>query len=125
MAQWLYSHEYHLNDCIDLCEWAIDLLMFNIRPQIVTARPTTASTVFSVVVSKPAPPQARRTSKIQPNPGAQFSAILPTIQDEGSILDHSQIYHNVDTAFKSIELDAKLESSSKENLFGKNLNFIS
>jgi hypothetical protein len=33
---------------------------------------------------------SRRTSKIQANPAGQFSAMLPTIVDEGSTLDHSK-----------------------------------
>jgi hypothetical protein len=114
LSQWLYSHEYKLSDCIDLCEWAIDLLMFNIKPAFVaTARPVSGSTVHSVAVTK----STRRTSKVQPNATAiQFNAMLPTIHDEGSTLDHSQIFKNVDVAFKNV-VPPEIEAPQK-NLFG-------
>ncbi len=58
LSQWLYSHEYQLIDCIDLCEWAIDLLMFNIKQTVITARPLSASTVFSTAVNSTIKPTA-------------------------------------------------------------------
>lgn len=104
-----------------MCEWAADLAMFNVKQPIATARPVSVS-VTSTVVSRAL--QTRRASKVQPTAG-QFSAILPTIQDEGSTLDHSQIFRNVDVAFKNaVESEAKFESPSKEKLFGNYIKLV-
>ena len=85
MAQWLYSHEYELVDCVDLCEWAVDLLMFGVRSFDKTSRAVSAAN--SVVVEKPgkqanASTRNKRLSIKQQQNLLQPINLLPTIQDD-------------------------------------------
>ncbi len=106
LAQWLYSHEYELNDCIDLCEWAIDLVMFNVNKSGKTSRSVS-------VLSDKAGIKIKKPPK-------QISTLLPTIEDEGDVKSyHKKIDKNTEDEFENL---TKL--ANKETLFGNLLNFI-
>jgi hypothetical protein len=101
LAQWLYSHEYELNDCIDLCEWAIDLVMFNVNKSGKTSRSV------SVLSDK-------GNNKIK-KPQKLISTLVPTLEDEkdGKIF-HKKIEKNVEEEFENLT-----QLANKDTLFGK------
>ena len=102
LAQWLYSHEYTLNDCIDLCEWAIDLVMFNVN------RGEKSSPRSVSVLSE------KTTNKIK-KPHKQVGTLLPTIDDESEIKHfHKKIEKSAEEEFESLT-----KMANKDNLFGK------
>lgn len=108
LAQWLYSHEYELNQSVDMCEWAIDLIMFNVK---VEKRIQSASS---------AKPSSRLSKTTATKKGKQAPAanIMPTIEDDVEVSTvHTQMESK---ASAEVERIAE-EQAGKRDLFDVNM----
>ena len=90
LAQFMYSNEYKLSNCIELMEWAVDLIMFKIKVEK-TSRQASA-------VSKPQSKGRLTTTKTQ-----SAMSIMPTIQDDVEIKSfHKKMDKNAEEEYDHI-----------------------
>jgi D-arabinose 1-dehydrogenase-like Zn-dependent alcohol dehydrogenase len=104
----MYSNEYRLENCLDLAEWAIDVVMYTFKSDKhdKASRLLSASTINS-----------GRQSKTQNKRQKQQQSILPTIKDETEIKQvHSRMEKNAEE-----EMDNLIRKSKRDNLFGKQI----
>jgi hypothetical protein len=107
-SQWLYSHEYQLSNCIDLCEWAIDIIMFNLKAEKQLRTVSASSTSKQSKVGS----QASKT-KLNKNQQSNIN-LVPIFEDEtDSQLIQKQIEKNADSQMKNIDI-----AVNSENWFG-------
>ena len=121
LAQWLYSHEYELIDCIDLCEWAVDLLMFSAKNHEKSRQGSRAvSAANSLVAEKPSKQtsnasRSKRLSVRQQNL-VQPINLLPTIEDDVEAKSiHKEIRSKAEDDFENLISQSTIEQ--KDDLF--------
>ena len=107
LAQWLYSHEYSWRDCIDLAEWAVDLLMYSVKSDKGSHLYSAPNSSLAMLHS-----QSKLSAKKPVKPHGPSHQILPTIKDEEDDM-HSQLIKNTQSEF-----DLLAKSVDKETLFG-------
>ena len=101
LAQWLYSHEYELSDCVDLCEWAVDLVMFSLNKSDKSSRSVS-------VMSDKVGGKVKKALK-------QVSTLLPTIEDGVEVKAYAKkIEKSAEEEFESLT-----KMANKDTLFGK------
>ena len=110
-SQWLYSNEYKLSECIDLCEWSIDLLMFKVKTERV-ARSSSASTTQSR--------SGKQTKRKQPKQPTTPLIIVPESLNEDDTL--MVITENAEADLKEIE-QKELQQQQGNNFFGNYSNW--
>jgi hypothetical protein len=108
-AQWLYSHEYQLSNCIDLCEWAIDIIMFNLKIEkslrTISASSTSKQSKASTQASKAKLNKTQQQTNIN---------LVPIVEDDtDSKQIHKQIEKNADSQMENVD-----SAVNSENLFG-------
>lgn len=97
LAQWLYSNEYNLQNCIDLVEWAIDIIC-NIRLEKPQSSATSAASRASRQTKKSIGKQVSQPTaittinetnslKTQPNAIISMSDIIETKSEIGTDID--------------------------------------
>lgn len=136
LAQWLYSNEYDLESCIDLVEWAADLVMFSVHSArgsgsvgvggVVESIKNSSRSRVSTGVSltrKSLSQQASKQQRLGNKLGQTSSnALLPTIMDETQATTVSlEVATMSSQAEKNAEdeIDMLIRKSKRDNLFGK------
>ena len=107
LAQILFSNEFSLENCIDLAEWALDLLMFKIKSD----KSRSASVAISSSLSKP-----NSKGKITTKATNSAMSILPTIHDNVEI----KSFHKKMDANSELEYDSLINANLKDVLFESN-----
>ncbi|CAF0832143.1 unnamed protein product [Brachionus calyciflorus] len=106
LAQFMFSNEYNLATCIDLTEWAVDLIMLKIRSDK-TSRSESRLTNTGYT-SKPQS-KGRITNKTT---NSRMS-LMPTIQDDVEVKSfHKKMDKNSEEEFENL-----LKTSNGDNLF--------
>lgn len=106
----MYSHEYNLEKCTDLCEWAIDLLMFRIKheKQDKSSRASSPANRALTARTNKSQTKSKAASKLQSS-----LSVLPTIEDETELRNvHKKMEKNTEE-----EMEHLSDPSNKENLF--------
>lgn len=108
----MYSNEYNLESCIDLAEWAIDLIMFNVK----SAEKVDKS---SRLLSASTTPSGRQSKNQNKRLGNKIqTSLLPTIVDE---VTEIKIVHGQMEKSAEEEMENLIRKSKRENLFGNNI----
>lgn len=100
----MYSHEYSLDACVELCEWAADLITFKLKLE-------KASRAVSAVTNNTS---ARNSGKSKSKlTNRQSISVMPTIQDDVEIKSiHRKIEQHAQEEFENL-----INSATKESLF--------
>ena len=117
----MYSNEYDLENCLDLCEWASLMIFYGVKQEKPLAAPTapTALSRSLSIVSQSGVKQSRASGKKLPQ--APEHTILPTIDNNAEVKDvHGDIAKHVADEFEKIEKN----SDPKSLMFGKQHEFF-
>lgn len=112
----MYSHEYKLRDCSDLCEWAIDLLMFNVKSDKQYRAVSASTNTTGAATGR----QSKQLNKKPVSKLLQSHSILSTIEDESEV---KAVYNEIDKISQA-EMKEQLshENLNKDNIFETNVN---
>jgi hypothetical protein len=115
LAQWMYSNEYELSNCLGLCEWASLMVMFGVKQNKPLTTPIESSSRSVSIVSQSGVKQSRASGKKGAG-GKAAHSILPTIEDNAEPKKvHDDLVKNATAEFEKI----KKNSNSKYSMFGK------
>lgn len=117
LTQWMYSNEYTLENCFDLAEWAVDLVMFNLKQEKTSDLRNSRSllSASTTVSGRQSKTQSKRLlAKMQ-----HSNLIMPTILDESTAsIDIGSVQSQIEKNAEE-EMENLIRKSKRDNMFGK------